>query len=131
MSSHGPRHHFVVAARHLQHHLLVHAFGEALDHADGILNLLLGPQVVLQDHVGSLSPQHLENVPHLLDRVQLAALRGQELMLEIVIENHLNEFRVVHAEVVHDNNATVTDTLLLELGDEGMEGVGVVAAREG
>ena len=52
-------------------------------------------------------------------------------MLEIVIENHLNEFRLVHAEVVHDNNATVTDTLLLELGDEGMEGVGVVAAREG
>ena len=55
----------------------------------------------------------LDDVPGLLDGVQLATLRGQEHLLEVIVEDFSHILCLVHLEVVHNNNAAMLLEMLL------------------
>ena len=130
MPPESPCHRLVIAPGDLYHHVVVRLVCEASDHVHRCLHPLISLLIILKDHVGGLSPLHLQYVPDLLNWVELAALRRQELLLEGVVEHVLDDLGLVHAEVVYDDYASAVAALLLELGDERVEGVSVVAAGE-
>ena len=85
----------------------------------------------IENAVGVLAPFRLYDVPDLLDRVELAALRRQELVVEErVVELLLHNEAVMDAEVVHDHDPLQEGVDQLQLLDERQEGVHGVTAEE-
>jgi hypothetical protein len=58
-------------------------------------------------------------------------VRWEKYLLELDSEELSHGLGLVHAEIVHDHDAAVPSALLLQLDDEGHEGVACVAAGEG
>jgi hypothetical protein len=81
--------------------------------------------------LGILPPAHLQQVPHLLDWVELTGVCGKELGHKVKGDKLLSDnSRVVDAEIVHYNVGLGVPALLLEVEDELEECFGVVAALE-
>ena len=77
------------------------------------------------------SPFSFYYVPDSFDGVQLSALRWQELVVKPwVVKFSLHNEAMVDGEVVHYYNPLLEWVDLLELLDEGQEGVDGVAAEE-
>ena len=73
----------------------------------------------------------LDDVPNLLNRVEVAALRRQELLLEVdLVEELLDQLCLVHAEVVHDHHALVVEALGKQASDKSMEALCVIGPSE-
>ena len=89
--------------RHPLHLLHVLALCNALNKVDGIIYLLICLAVVLQDQKRRLAPLRLDDIPGLLDGVQLTTLRRQKHLLEVDIEDIPHLLCLVHAQVVHHN----------------------------
>ena len=127
----GAGHRFVVAAGELPHEVWVEVVGDAIDSINRGLELVLLLPGDIKNAIGVPAPFRLDDVPDLLDRVELAALRRQELVVEErVVELLLDIEAVMDREVVHDHYPLLEWMDPLELLDERQEGVHGVAAEE-
>jgi len=101
----GLGHRLVVAAGDLLHEVRIEVLSDLVDGIDSGSKLILLLSADIEDPVGVLAPLALNEVPYLLNRVQLAALQSKELVDEpFVVELLLDDLAVVDAEVVHHNN---------------------------
>ena len=86
--------------------------------------------VVLQDHVGCLSPSRFNYIPHLLDRVQFATLGRQKHLNKLFIEELSNYLGFVYAQVVHDDHTLMSLAFFFKFYDEWKERVSIVRLCE-
>ena len=127
----GLDHRFVVKTSDPSHQILVEAFSDAVYCIYRGLKLLLLLLGDVQDPVGVPPPFSLDDVPDSFDRVQLAALWWEELVVEPrVVELLLHNPAVVDGEIIHDDDSFLKGMDLLQLLDERQEGVDGVAAQE-
>ena len=93
----GGGHRFVVSASEFLHEVLVEVVSDAIDCMYGSCELVFFLFCDIENSIGVLTPFTLDDVPDLLDRVELAALRRQELVVEEWIVKLL-----LHDEAVMD-----------------------------
>ena len=116
----GLGHRFVVTTSDPSHQVLVKVSNDAINSVNRGCQLLLLLLRYVQYAIGVPAPFSLDDVPDSFDRVQLTALRWQELVVKPwVVELPRNNPAVMDGEVVHDNNSLLEGVDQLELLDEG------------
>ena len=101
----GLGHRLVVAAGDLQHEVLVEVGSYLINGVDSRYQLVLLLSADIEDSVGVLAPLGLNQVPYFFNRIQLTALRREELAQKpSAIELLLDDLAVVDAEVVHHHD---------------------------
>jgi len=101
-----------------------------LNHVDSGVDLIARDVRVLKDLIRGLPPLPFDHIPHPLDRVEGAALRGEEHELEHLCLQFRNLRILMYLEVVHDDNRWMLAALLAQVDHEGQERIDRVAASE-
>ena len=116
--------------RHLLHLLQFLTICDALNEVDGFGDFFICLAIVDQHQKRRSSPLTFDNVPRFLNGIQLTTLREHEHLLKLITEYVTYNFSLVNLKVVHDHQAWMALTFLLELDDEWKESVSVVCLCE-
>ena len=123
-------HAFKVAARHFDHHLLVQAVCNALDHVFCSINLIRGDVCILEDLIGTLAPSPFDNIPHPLNWIEGAALWREELELELLVLHFCNIRILMDLQIVHHYDGAMSTALVSQPHHKRKECIHRVAARK-
>ena len=120
----GLGHIAVVGSGHLPHVVLVEGLGNVFDLLHRGLGQLVFALGHLEELMRRLAVLTLEQRPDLLYRIELAALRWEELRDEVsLVEELVQQLGMVDSQVVHDDYGLALRALPLELSNKGNEGV--------